>query len=129
MNKKNRSIIIFDGICNLCNGFIDFIIKHDRNKYFELVTNQSQKGKTILMNAGIKIDGNETVYLFDNKQVYTHSKAVLKVLKDLGFPWSIFYCFIIIPTGLRDAIYRFIASRRYKWFGKREICRIIDQEK
>lgn len=129
MNKNNRSIIIFDGVCNLCNGFIDFIIKHDRNKYFELVTNQSQKGKTILIKAGIKADRHQTVYLFENNQVYTYSNAVLKVLKNLGFPWKIFYCFFIIPAALRDALYRFIAHRRYNWFGKRQTCRMIDQEK
>ena len=115
-------ILFFDGVCNLCNGFIDFIIKHDSKKKFKVASLQGSTAKTLLP-VKLVFDLN-TVVLFKDGKLYEKSTAVLMVLKELSFPYSAAVIFYIIPTGLRDFLYSKLALNRYHLFGKKETCRI-----
>jgi predicted DCC family thiol-disulfide oxidoreductase YuxK/uncharacterized protein YqjF (DUF2071 family) len=122
---SRHSIVIFDGVCHLCNGFVDFILKHDRLKNFKLLANQSVKAQKFLSVFGLQDKANESVYLVQGGEIYRESAAALRILKTLGFPWNLCYVFIIVPSLLRNMIYRIIAGNRYRWFGKKETCRLL----
>lgn len=120
-----HSTVIFDGVCHLCNGSVDFLLRHDRRKSFRLLTNQTEKARKILSVFGFAEKANDSVYLLQGGRIYKESTAGLRVLKTLGFPFNLCYVFIIVPSFLRNLIYRFIARNRYRWFGKRETCRLL----
>ena len=121
-------LILFDGICNLCNRSVLFIISHDPDAHFSFASLQSGAGQHILTDFDLPTaDFDSFVYINDRK-VYSRSTAALHVLKDLGGLWRIIYVFIIIPRPLRDFIYDLIAKYRYKLFGKRNSCMIPTPE-
>ncbi len=120
-----HSVVIFDGVCHLCNGFVDFILKHDRRKDFRLLANQSVKAQKILSVFGLQDKANASVYLVQGAHIYKESTAVLRILKTLGFPLNLCYVLMIVPSFLRNMIYRIVAGNRYRWFGKRETCRLL----
>lgn len=124
---SRKSIILFDGICNLCNSSINLIIDLDRQKRFKFTSLQSEKGLELLKYHDLNITP-ETIILIENNKVYQKSEAVLKICKKLIFPLPILYAFIIIPKGIRDIVYDTVAANRYKWFGKKEVCRIPTPE-
>jgi predicted DCC family thiol-disulfide oxidoreductase YuxK len=130
MNNQisEKSIIIFDGICNLCNRLVDFIIRKDKKNRFVFAANQSESGKKILAQYNLDFSIVDTIYLIENNQVYSRSTAVLKIIKQLSFPWNWLYIFIIIPRFIREPIYRLIARNRYRWFGIRTSCRVPTAE-
>lgn len=111
-------VIVFDGICNLCNGFVDFVIKRDRGT-FKFAALQTQVGRALVPQGD-----SETVYLVVGTQIYNRSTAALKVMQRLRFPWPLLAVLLIIPKMIRDPIYDWVAHNRYKWFGKRETCRL-----
>jgi predicted DCC family thiol-disulfide oxidoreductase YuxK len=121
---NNNRIILFDGICNLCNASVNFIIKNDKKNRFVFASLQSDVAKEILLQFSEKKLNLNTLIYFENGVLFEKSTAVLKIAKQLRFPWPIFYVFIIIPAFLRDNIYTFIAKNRYKWFGKKATCMI-----
>ncbi len=123
----NQPLVLFDGICNLCNGAINFIIKHDRKKIFRFSTIQSDAGKKAIKLFGIP-EENDSVILIFNNQIFLESEAILKILRLLPFPWNIATVFSIIPKGLRNKLYKWIAKNRYLWFGTRTDCRIPSPE-
>jgi predicted DCC family thiol-disulfide oxidoreductase YuxK len=125
---KNKSIILFDGVCNLCNSSINFIINHDKKEQFLFASLQSDAAKDLMLHYGIKNYNLSTIILLDGANFYDKSTAILKISKHLNFGLKLCYVFIIIPKKLRDIFYDIIAKRRYKWFGKRKICRIPDLE-
>jgi predicted DCC family thiol-disulfide oxidoreductase YuxK len=116
-------IILFDGICNLCNGSVRFIIKRDPVGYFKFSSLQSNVGKNLLEKYKVPNDINSFI-LLDNTHVYTKSSAALRVCLRLNGLWKILIVFIIIPKPIRDFIYDVIANNRYKWFGKSDHCKI-----
>jgi predicted DCC family thiol-disulfide oxidoreductase YuxK len=116
--------VLFDGICNLCNGLILFTKKRDTSKRFRFVTLQSEEGRGMLLEAGLPETDSDTAIYKKDGQFYLRSSAVLHILKDLGGTWKILYIFIIIPPFIRDFFYRFIAHNRYRLFGKRDNCNI-----
>lgn len=120
---SRHSIILFDGVCNLCNSSINLIIDLDRKKQFKFTSLQSEKGLELLKSHELNITP-ETIILLENNKVYQKSEAVLRVCKKLIFPLPILYFFIIIPKGIRDYVYDTVAANRYKWFGRKEACRI-----
>jgi len=120
-----KAIILFDGVCNLCNAGVDFIIRRDSQGIFCFASLQSDIGKQWLSHC--KATG-EAVVLVVEGQCFTGSDAVLEVLRRLGPPWRWLYVFRYIPGNLREALYRWIASHRYRWFGKRDTCRIPSHE-
>ena len=120
MNKGN--IILFDGVCNLCNTFVRFIIKRDKSGKFKFASLQSDYARTLL-NKPLSPDiPPETVIYTENGKIYEKSTAVLKIMKNLDGFWKMFYIFILIPKPLRDLVYTFFAKRRYWIFGKCEKC-------
>jgi predicted DCC family thiol-disulfide oxidoreductase YuxK len=123
LNTIKRPIILFDGICNLCSGAVQFIIRHDPRHQFRFASLQSKLGQQII--SQFKIPPGEAMnsfILFENGKIYTRSTGVLRVAKKLKGLWPLLYGFIIIPTFIRNAVYNFITRNRYKWFGKKEAC-------
>ncbi len=120
-------VVLFDGVCNLCNSSVQFIIKHDPKKYFVFASLQSDVAKALLLQKKVKNSQNSVIFI-EKERVYTESTAVLRILKHLNNGLSLFYFFIIIPPFIRDFVYRIIANNRYKWFGKKEQCMIPSEE-
>ncbi|MFA5299428.1 MAG: DCC1-like thiol-disulfide oxidoreductase family protein [Lutibacter sp.] len=128
VNFENKSIILFDGVCNLCNTSANFVIKHDKNGQFLFASFQSDAAKEILLQFNLKNLNEETVILIENNKVYDKSTAALKIAKQLEDGFKVLYGFIIIPRFLRDWVYSLIANHRYNWFGKRKSCMIPSPE-
>ncbi len=123
MNKINSpSILLFDGVCNLCNGFVQFVLLRDRQGKFRFASLQSDFGQSQMKNFGLDPEKLDTVILIEDNQVFTHSDVALKVVRKLPGLWPFLYIFVIIPKFIRDRIYNWVASNRYRWFGKRESC-------
>lgn len=121
MNKENH-IVLFDGVCNLCESSVQFILKHDKKKLFRFASLQSDYSRDLLTRFHKDPSQLTSVVLVHNGEVYTKSTAVLKVLKILGFPWSVLSVFLVVPARLRNFIYDFVAARRYQWFGRKNEC-------
>lgn len=115
-------VIIFDGICNLCCAWVQFLIWRDKKKRFRFSTLQSAYAKYSLESLGLETEKLETIVYIKGKQHFVESNAVLEIVKDLGGIWWIVGVFRLIPKFIRDHTYRFIAKSRYKVFGKRDSC-------
>jgi predicted DCC family thiol-disulfide oxidoreductase YuxK len=125
MNKQlTHSIILFDGVCNLCNGAVNFVIKRDSGNVFKFASLQEKQGTLLLKKHAIDARKLDSIVLIENDSVYTKSSAALRIARKLSKLWPLFFIFIIIPSFIRDGIYDFIAKNRYKWFGKKEQCMI-----
>ena len=125
---KNKSIIIFDGICNLCNSSVQFLLKHDKKERFLFVSFQSDAAKKILLQYNYTNTELSSIILLQEGILYKKSTAALRIARQLNFFWSLSYIFIILPKGFRDFIYDINAKNRYQWFGKRDSC-IVDNGK
>jgi predicted DCC family thiol-disulfide oxidoreductase YuxK len=120
-NDQN-SIILFDGICNLCNSSVKFILKRDKKKQFIFASLQSDAAENILLHHKYKKNGLNSIILIHRDKLYEKSSAVLNIFRVLGMPWRLFSVFYILPLSWRDFLYDFIAQNRYKWFGKKDTC-------
>lgn len=120
-------VILFDGECNLCNGAVQFVIRHDKKHIFRFAALQSVFGQTLKQTHSIPAS-LDSFLLLDNNKLYSQSAAALRVTKRLNGLWPVLYAFIIIPPFIRNGIYNFIARNRYKWFGKRDHCMIPTAE-
>ncbi|MES2769831.1 MAG: DCC1-like thiol-disulfide oxidoreductase family protein [Bdellovibrionota bacterium] len=118
--ESNCVIVYFDGVCGLCNRFVDFLLKHDKSKSLKLAPLQTAKRKN-------ETEIN-TVILSINGYEYFKSDAAIRALAFLGGFWITILLLLVIPKFLRDSIYEFVAKNRYKWFGKRDTCRIPTPE-
>ncbi len=126
---ENKKIILFDGICNLCNAWIRFLIKHDTNDVFRYVSIQSNLGQQIIEMLEIDVSKTDSIILYEKeKNYYIKSKAIFKITKTLGRFFLILNLFSIIPKFITDYIYELIAKNRYKWFGKKDFCSIPNKE-
>lgn len=123
-----QSVILFDGVCNLCNGFVQFIIKRDQQQKFKFASLQSDFAGKELSKYGLNNQKMNTVFLLENGKIYSRSTAALRILKQLNGLWPMFYVFIIFPAFIRNWIYNLIAKNRYKWFGKQDSCMIPSPE-
>ncbi len=121
--EEKQPIILFDGFCNLCNGTVDFLMKHDKKKQFSFVSLQSDKGKVFIREYQIP-SHTDSVLLIKSNHIYSESDAVVEIATMLNFPWKSAVCLKFLPKIIRNRIYRFVAKNRYRWFGKRESCRI-----
>ncbi|MDB5282077.1 MAG: hypothetical protein JWO06_1152 [Bacteroidota bacterium] len=119
-------VILFDGVCNLCNGLVNWVIDRDTKNQFKFSSLQSAYGQKIIQQFGIAGEYMDTVVLVEDDRAFLRSEAVLRILLHLGYPYKILYGSIIVPKFIRDGIYSFIAKNRYQWFGKRDTCRIPD---
>jgi predicted DCC family thiol-disulfide oxidoreductase YuxK len=123
MNKK---IIFFDGVCNLCNGLVDWLIVHDSQKFFNYASLQGKTSKELL-SLSVVHDLN-TVVFFENGKIFYRSQAILRIFSYLPYPWKILSFFIVIPSFLSDLIYKLVAINRYLLFGKKTTCRLPTPE-
>ena len=121
-------ILLFDGICNLCNSTIQQIIKADKNGIFRFASLQSDFGQEQLEKFDLKKDYLKTIVLIHGDKAYDRSDAALETARLLEGFWSVFYVFKIIPPFIRNAVYDFISNNRYRWFGKQESCMIPTPE-
>lgn len=121
-------IILFDGVCNFCNSSVNFIMEKDRKNIFKFAALQSGPGIELQKKFGINPEIMQSFILADGERYYQKTTAALKVAKDLGFPYNLSYPLIIIPPFIRNIAYNIIAKYRYKWFGKKDACRIPTPE-
>ena len=121
---EDKNIIFFDGLCNLCNSFIDFVIKrnHKRNIYYSSL--QSDFAKDFIRKKNIKLENIDTIYFFFKGNIYTKHKAFSLILLNLPLHYKIFSFLFYVPNFIGYGAYDFVAKRRYKWFGKRNSCRV-----
>lgn len=121
-------VVLFDGVCNLCNSSVNWIIDHDKRNEFRFASLQSDYGQQVINKFNLQGDYLNTVILVDGDRLYTRSAAVLKIAGIIGGVWGLLTVFLIVPAFIRDIVYNFIARNRYKWFGKKESCRIPTPE-
>ena len=120
--------ILFDGVCNLCNGFVQFVIARDPGAHFRFAALSSPAAARLLEEAGVRQPLPDTIILIDDGAVYFRSDAPLRIARGLTFPWPLAYGFVVVPRFIRDRVYDFIAARRYRWFGKRDFCMVPTPE-
>lgn len=128
--STDRPLILFDGVCNLCNATVDFVLARDPNARFRFGSLQSTAARSILERCddsseaiGPAEEDPATIVLVENGRCYTRSTAALRIARHLSGGWPLLYTAIWIPRTVRDAVYEWIAARRYQWFGKRSSCR------
>jgi len=125
-----KSIIFFDGVCNLCNASIDFIIQRDKKDQFLVGALQDEWSRKVLSKYEVKSDYLDSLVLLENQEIFYKSTAALKIARNLSGFWPVFYPLIILPQRFRDVIYDWIAANRYRWFGKKSTCRLpLPEEK
>ncbi len=124
MIPPNSSLIFFDGVCNLCNKSVQLILRNDTQNKFRFAPLQSSVAKQIISSSGSTLEDKSSIVLFENGRIYRHSTAVLRIAKQLRFPFPLLYACILIPIFLRDGIYKWIANNRYRWFGRKESCMV-----
>ncbi|MBM7605449.1 putative DCC family thiol-disulfide oxidoreductase YuxK [Metabacillus crassostreae] len=115
-------ILLFDGVCNLCNKTVQFIIRADKKELFKFTSLQSTTGQSLLTKVKLPTSHFDSIVMIEDGKVYTKSTAALKVCKKLGGIWLFLYPLMLIPKPFRDGIYQLIAKNRYKWFGKSNDC-------
>jgi predicted DCC family thiol-disulfide oxidoreductase YuxK len=119
---SGRSIIFFDGVCNLCNGSVQFVLKHDKAQHFYFATLQSDFARKVFHDKLYLVEAPASILLVEGGKVYVESTAALKICRRLNGLWPLLYGFVIVPPFIRDRVYRLISNNRYKWFGKMESC-------
>jgi len=120
--QQFNNIILFDGVCNLCSGFLNFIYKFDEQAFFKFAWIQSDEGAEILRWLGMPTKDYKTIVYIKNGEAFFKSTAFLKIIKNLNFPWPLLQVGYILPRFFRDWIYDLVAKYRYKIFGKKESC-------
>jgi len=118
--------ILFDGVCNLCNGFVQFVIARDPDGRFQFGPLQSAAAQRLLASA--PPSPSESFVLIEDGRVFRRSTAALRILRRLRFPWPLAYVAILIPRPIRDAVYDLVARNRYRWFGRRDRCMVPTPE-
>src|SRR4030095_11079538 len=124
MSSPEPLILLFDGVCNLCNSVVQFTIKRDQKGKFKFASLQSEAGQALLKKFNLPTDDFDSFVFIEGDKYYLKSTAGLHVLKELGGIWKLFYVLIIVPRPLRDFIYHIIAKTRYSIFGKRGVCMV-----
>ena len=121
-------IILFDGVCNLCNSSVNFIITHDPKNKFKFAALQSDVGASLIQKYGIDTSITDSIILIDNQKAFVKASAALRIAKYLNKGYPLLYGFIIIPNSIRNWVYDYIAKNRYKWYGKKDSCMIPTPE-
>jgi predicted DCC family thiol-disulfide oxidoreductase YuxK len=115
-------IVLFDGVCNLCSGSVQFILQRDPEGTFRFASLQSAAGRSLMTEHGLDPDALSSVVLIEDGRAWQESSAALRIAWHLPGAWKLLRAFAVIPRPLRDAVYRWIARNRYRWFGKKEAC-------
>lgn len=116
-------IVVFDGVCNFCNGWVAFVIRRDPRRRFRFAAAQTGVGRELMARAGVSADRLDTIVLVDGERHYERSDAVLRILEQLGGGWKLARVLRLLPKAFRDKFYDAIAQRRYRLFGRSESCR------
>jgi predicted DCC family thiol-disulfide oxidoreductase YuxK len=125
-----QPIILFDGVCNLCNSAVDFILRHDRDEVFLFGSLQSESAVRLLEGRLRLTEELSTIVLLEGGRAYKESTAALRIARHLPWPWKLAYALVVVPPPLRDRAYRCLARNRYRVWGMRETCRVpTDAEK
>lgn len=127
MNKTHK-IILFDGVCNLCNSSVTFVIKRDKKDVFRFTALQEEPGRNLMSKFEIDPAETDSIVLIDGERAYTKSTAALRISRHLGGAYPLLYGFMIVPKFLRNWVYDYIAKNRYKWYGKKDSCMIPTPE-
>jgi predicted DCC family thiol-disulfide oxidoreductase YuxK len=120
--KTESGVILFDGLCNLCNGFVQFVIARDPESCFKFASLQSDIARTLLKDLPAATQSLDSVVLIQNGRIYQRSTAALRILRQLSGGWPLCYGTIILPAFFRDWVYDIVAKNRYRWLGHRESC-------
>lgn len=120
----DHPIVLFDGVCNFCNASVNFILQRDPKGVFRFAPLQSGTAKPFLEKYRLPKDDLNTMVLVEGDKVYTRSTAGLRIARRLRWPWPILSVFLVVPSLLRDFVYKIIAKNRYRWFGKKDACMI-----
>jgi len=120
--ENNKSLILFDGVCNLCNSSVQFILLRDKKDRFRFASLQSDYGQSILKQYNLPTDKFNSLALVENGKIYQKSTGALRIARKLKGLWPMLYGFIIVPPFIRNLVYDIIAKNRYRWFGKKEEC-------
>ncbi|MAM28858.1 MAG: thiol-disulfide oxidoreductase [Flavobacteriaceae bacterium] len=126
--QKQHKIILFDGVCNLCNSSVTFVIKRDTNDVFRFAALQEAPGQTLIKKHGIDPAETDSIILVSGDKAYTKSTAALKIARHLGGGYPLLYAFVIVPKFIRNWVYDYVAKNRYRWYGKKESCMIPTPE-
>ncbi len=124
--QPDGPVVLFDGVCNLCNGSVQFILDRDPAERFRFAALQSDAARRLLIALGRPAPTGEpdSVVLVENGQVWERTDAALRIARSLRGLWRLFAVFLLVPRPLRDAVYRWVARHRYRWFGRTESCRV-----
>jgi predicted DCC family thiol-disulfide oxidoreductase YuxK len=126
---ENKTLILFDGVCNLCNGTVNWLIRKDSQDQFRFVALQSDLGRKIIHYIGVDTSKTDSIIWYKPGEAYFYkSSAALKIAGQIGFPWQLLQIFSILPASLRDAVYDLVARNRYRWFGKKASCMMPSPE-
>lgn len=129
LDVYGQHIILFDGVCNLCNGSVHFVLKHEKGPIFRFASIQSESGKKLLTWCGLPPDFSDAVIYIENGKIHLGSTAALKIGQRLKLPWSTISSIgLPVPKIIRDWVYKQIGIHRYQWFGKREVCMVPTKE-
>ena len=126
---QRQHIVLFDGVCNLCNGSVQFILKHEKFPIFRFASIQSETGKELLTWCRLPTDFSDAVIYLENGNIHLGSTAALRIGQTLRFPWSVISSIgLTVPKVIRDWVYEQIGTHRYQWFGKRDVCMVPTKE-
>jgi predicted DCC family thiol-disulfide oxidoreductase YuxK len=124
----DKKILLFDGVCNLCNSSVTFVIARDKKDLFRFAAIQEPTGAALIKKFGIDTSKTDSIILIDGEKAFVKSTAALKVARHLGGAYPLLYAFMIVPNFIRNWVYDYVAKNRYKWFGKKESCMIPTPE-
>ncbi|SDB35456.1 Predicted thiol-disulfide oxidoreductase YuxK, DCC family [Flavobacteriaceae bacterium MAR_2010_188] len=125
----NKNLILFDGVCNLCNSSVQYVINHDKNDVFRFAPLQSEVGLEIIKKFNVDTNQTDSILLYSEEDGLTYkSTAALEIASKLTFPINLLSVFLIVPAFIRNGVYDFIAKNRYRWFGKKDHCMIPTPE-
>lgn len=116
------SVVLFDGVCNLCNGFVQFIVPRDSDRQFHFASLQSDVGQELLEEHGLPTDELKSMVLIKGDDCYVKSEAAIRIAAQLGGVYALLSPFRFVPRSIRDRVYEFVANNRYRWFGKKDQC-------
>lgn len=124
---KYERLILFDGVCNWCNAWVNLTIAHDPAGQFKFGTLQSEQAQRILRDLNLSATDYQTFLLLEGGHVYTKSTAALRVIRQLSRWWPLYYLCVLVPASIRDVVYDFVARHRYRWMGQAATCRVPTQ--
>ena len=126
--SQQQSIVFFDGVCNLCNGFVQFVLNHEANAEFKFCSLQSDFAANFFKEKQYISSGIDSVIVFENNQFYIESVAAFKIINKLKWPYNAVGIFSVLPKFINNSIYKFIAKHRYKMFGKSNVCWVMNEQ-